>query len=292
MKAFWYILIVIVFSTSCGRKHNDSLPELDKLLVAIDKEQVDRIKGIINLNRNLVNHADSDYMKVPLIRAIANRKMKSVEVLLSLGANPNIRNSQGVTPQIMAILDKKNGWSTRNDKKFLEVLLRAGANPNDTCFLDLDDAISFFSPESSMLMLALNHDQEKAKLLLNYGADINYRTPNNMSAAIEALINERLDIASFIIVDNHAEIGIPFYYRDLLNDSIIDYSEPHYAVELLLEMTYDLDSDEFKKKSQIINEFKRQGINYDSYKDSLNSRIMYRIKKLYPNNWRDYLRSY
>ena len=78
----------------------------------------------------------------------------------------------------------------------------------------------------------------------------------------------------------------------MINDSVIDYSDPHYAVELLLDMTYDLKSKEYQKKSAIIDEFLKQGINYQSYKDSLDNRILYRIKKLYPNDWKEYLRLY
>lgn len=290
MRNFLSLLLFVVISTGCSGNHNKNVSELDQLLSAIDHEDISAIQNIVQSNDTLLNYVDSDYLNTPLIRAIYHRKLKSVKSLLSLGANPNIRNNQGVTPQIVAIIDSRNHLS-RDDTKFLSELLNAGANPNDTCYWN-GEKFSMLSPQSSMLMLALNYSQDKAQLLIDYGADINYMNSNNISAAIESLINNQLDIAEFIIVERHADITKPFYFQDLTNDSVIDYSDPHYAVELLLDMTYDLKSKEFQKKSTIIDEFIKQGINYQSYKDSLDNRILYRIKKLYPNDWKEYLELY
>jgi hypothetical protein len=61
-------------------------------------------------------------------------------------------------------------------------------------------------------------------------------------------------------------------------------------VKILRDWVYDINSEKYKLKMDIVEEFTRQGVNYwktEMYEDTLQQ-----IKKLYPNTWEDYIKKY
>lgn len=93
--------------------------------------------------------------KTALHRAVANRHIKVVEVLLAAGAKIDVADKGGRPPLVLAIQNK--------DLEMAELLLKAGANPNGSGkdLTPLSDAVALKSAEL-------------VELLLKYGADPNH----------------------------------------------------------------------------------------------------------------------
>ena len=80
-------------------------------------------------------------------------------------------------------------------------------------------------------------------------------------------------------VDTNYELGI----------SEIDSKNPFFPVDLLLYLTYPLDSKEYLMKKAIINKFGEHGINYQERKSKIPETVLEMIKKIYPETWKKYV---
>ena len=129
------------------------------------------------------------------------------------------------------------------------------------------------------------------KALVEYGADIDYRLEDGTTAAIEALRYNNIETAHFLIVEKHAKVSDP-YFNSIILANIGIPNEPHYPVDLLLNMFFDLDSPKYKLKQDIIKEFEKAGINYQERKTTISPNILSTIKDLHPDDWEDYLEKY
>lgn len=70
-----------------------------------------------------------------------------------------------------------------------------------------------------------------------------------------------------------------------------DPNDKFYPVDILRDWVYDLDSEKYKIKMEIVAEFARQGVNYWETKIT-NIRTLEHIKKRYPNTWEEYIKKY
>lgn len=141
----------------------------------------------------------------------------------------------------------------------------------------------------SPLIYAADRGLEKTKLLVDAGADIDYKTETGKTAAIMALLMNNVYVAHYLIVEKKARVDEPYYYYDL-NEKEIEYEKPHLPISLLEDWLVELDSKEHKLKMEIVEEFKRQGQDYWSIEK--HPKTVERIQKIYPNNWEEYLRKY
>ena len=82
------------------------------------------------------------------------------------------------------------------------------------------------------------------------------------------------------------------YFNSIILANIGIPNEPHYPVDLLLNMFFDLDSPKYKLKQDIIKEFEKAGINYQERKTTISPNILSTIKDLHPDDWEDYLEKY
>jgi hypothetical protein len=139
-------------------------------------------------------------------------------------------------------------------------------------------------------MHAASRGLNKTKLLVNAGADINYKTLSGQTAAIKALIMQSIETAHYLIVEKKASVTEPYYFYEFDNDTVVNYTKPHLPIELLETWLFDLGSEEHRIKMEIVEEFARQGQNYWSMKKQ--SKTIERIKKLYPDSWQEYLEKY
>lgn len=76
------------------------------------------------------------------------------------------------------------------------------------------------------------------------------------------------------------------------NDAIIEKDKPRYLLIYCQAGFMRWVSDKFKKKMQIVQEFKKQGIDYSERKKNISNLILRKIKKSRPNDWVEYLRTY
>jgi ankyrin repeat protein len=225
--------------------------------------------------------------------AICSEKYLPAKVLLENGANPNIISTTGTTALFGAISFGWNETMAKKDENFVKLLLDYKANPNiNYCAPITEGEISPIECGTSPLIHSISRGFEKVKLLVESGADINYKTKSGNNAAYEALLMKDIEAAYFLIVEHNAKITEPVYSYSLDNADTLDQNKMHYPVDLLLDWTMEINSSDYQKKKQIIAEFMNQGIDYESRKDNISKIILRKIKKIHPKDWKEYIYEY
>ncbi|MFT4072877.1 MAG: hypothetical protein QM654_13260 [Dysgonamonadaceae bacterium] len=119
-----------------------------------------------------------------------------------------------------------------------------------------------------------------------------YKTKSGNTASYESLLMKDVNAAYFLIVEHKAKITEPVYSYSLNDADTIDMTKPHYPVDLLLDWDFELNSSEHQKKKEIIAEFEKQGVDYESRKQNISNLILRKIKKMYPSGWEQYVKEY
>lgn len=232
-----------------------------------------------------------NYGATLLLWAIGMEKYDSAEALLKFGANPNIGTSiEGVTPLFLA-----SGYSwidndSKQDPKYVELLLSFRADTNIN-YIGRDDPgnKTVIEPGTSPLMNSIGSGIEKTKALVEAGADIDYKNERGYTAAIQALQAHWVpEYAHYLIAEKKAKVKDPFFLRE--NYGSENPNDEFLPVDILRYWIYDLNSKEYKMKLDIIQEFKRQGIDY--WATEIDEDIINQIKALYPQTWEEYIKSY
>lgn len=277
MKIHILVLLQVLLITSCKPFPKEELTFRDieifkntiawDLAQAVEDNDAQEIQDILKHNPKIVNFQDSVFGSTVLMWAVGSRNYKSAKALLDNGANPDIISKIGTTALFEAISFAWDDVRANGDSKFVKLLLDYKADPN-ICYCAPKKEGETNSTEcgTSPLIYSIYRGFEKVKLLVNAGASINYTTPSKNTAACEALLLKDVESAYFLIVQNKAKVTEPFYFHSLNDADTIVFSKPHYPVDLLIDWTFDLKSPEYQKKKEIIAEFERQGVDYESRK--------------------------
>jgi hypothetical protein len=143
---------------------NPSFSDLD---AAVEQEDIARIKELISRDHN-VNQRELLGERTVLYQAAAGRKLRSMQALLKLGADPNIPDLWGGTPLRIAVL--------ADSKASVELLIGAGAK--------IDHA-----DENGVTPLMMAADMDRVailELLLQAGANPNLKAANGKTAVMFA----------------------------------------------------------------------------------------------------------
>ncbi len=264
-----------------------------ELAMAVKNQNTKVIERIAKKDPSLLNYQESRYGATLLLWAVGIEKYKSAEVLLKCGADPNIASTtEGETPLFVA-----SGYSwvdndAKKDPKYVRLLLDYGADPNKNY---IGSGKTIIEPGTSPLMNSIGCGIEKTKALVEAEADINYKTKTGYTAAIKALgiggpnaTLEGMEYAHYLIVEKKAKVSEPRYRRETYGDE--DPEEKIFPVNILRDWVYDLDSEKYKIKMEIVEEFTRQGVNY--WDAEINKYILEQIKKRYPDTWEEYIKKY
>lgn len=284
---FLLIAIGMHFSNEVANKFKGT--QTYELAKAVMNQNESKIKKICTSNPEAMYGCDEELNYTVLHFAILYKKFKSAKALLEAGMSPDVQSAtSGETPLYLASAGSI-------DFKFFKLLIDYGANPEiGTKYLENHVFTTGGTPLMklpTMYVPAKKNNMAKAKYLIEVaGADVNTTDADGNTAAIEALIIKDLEMASYFICDLKADVTKPYYtpkYIVMENNEILI----HYPVSILKDMwLYPLDSDEYKIKMKIVEEFERQGVDYSSAptrEDTLKQ-----IKKLYPDTWEEYLKKY
>ncbi|MBQ5451343.1 MAG: ankyrin repeat domain-containing protein, partial [Treponema sp.] len=281
-----------------------------KLANAVIKEDVKRIQKIIGKNQSIVRDSYSKEYYSVLHLASYYGKVKSVEALLELGFNPDVKNIHGETPLFKAsgvgLIFYALDESRDNLEQVIKLLIKYGADVN--CQIEESNNVTVAGTTPLMECLETLYQPRqlnKIKILCDEGnADINFKAENGETAAsialeycyrdlidwysvdLDYLKDRSLTSAYYLIVQKHADISGSYYSRLHFSDEPFEVS-PVYMLRLLV---YPLDSEMHKIKMEIVKEFKRQGIDY--FSEPIPEQSLKLVKKLYPDNWEEYLRQY
>lgn len=303
MRNYILILLQVLLVIGCNQKSKEELTVQDieifrktiawDLVQAVSENDVIKIQNVLKENSELVNFQEPIFGTTPLMWAISSGKYQSAKALLDNGADPNIISKTGTTALFRAISFSWDDTQANEDSKFVKLLLGYKVDPNiNYCSPKIDGQTDPIECGTSPLMYSVSRGFEKVKLLVNAGANVNYKTETGKTASIEALLMKDVNVAYYLIVEKKSNITEPYYFYDIINDTIIDKEKPHYPVDLLLDWTFEVGSSEYQKKKEIIAAFKNQGIDYESRKVNISNLILRRIKKIYPTDWEEYLQKY
>ena len=150
---------------------------------------------------------------------------------------------------------------------------------------------------TSPLMISIARGIEKTKALVEAGADINQKTEYGDTAAIRALrtgggsvLIERRRYAHYLIVEKKANVTEPYFSGLLPILHGFDPDEKYYPVKILRNWLCALDSEDYRLKMEIVEEFARQGVDY--WATEIPEIELRQIKHMYPDTWEDYIIRY
>lgn len=176
--------------------------------VFLDSENVDIIEALLKAGAGVEGSTDDH--RTPLMHAVRQGRLKTVQALLAHGANPLARDARGRLPvhhigsigNSIAIIDLllKQGNEVdaidnenrtplmshriyaRSNVTTLQYLVAKGANVNARSK----------GGGSALLMATMNHNTEAIQLLLEHGAQVNVYDKNKNTALGEALRSENI----------------------------------------------------------------------------------------------------
>jgi len=220
------------------------------LAKAVHDDDADKIKQVVRKNKGLVSVVDPTYGQTLLGLAVYNLKFNSAKTLVELGANPNASNNyDGRTPLMEGANIGYNG--TDADSRFLILLLKHGGNPNTEQKFIHENTGAGSTPLSISCMQG---NLEYVKILINAGADINYKKdPNEATLMSMATLSKNPDLVLYLL-----QIGVDFKQPTM----IIYGGHKAYITDDLREWRFDIGSEKYRKKMEIVKFLKQHGMDY------------------------------
>lgn len=262
-----------------------------ELAKAVKNQDKDKIVKISEENPEILNYQDPQYGATLLLWSIGMEKYDSAKALLECGSDPDIATiPYGKTPLLQASSYSWIDREAKKDPKYVELLLNYDADPNKSYIGYINsESQSVIEPDATPLMRSIGAGIEKTKVLVESGADINQKSNSQSTAAIYALIYDQDPrYAHYLIVEMQAIVSEPFLSKIILSGD--DPNKKFHPVDILRDWVFDLDSEEYRMKMEIVEEFKRQGIDYRS--TVIPKRTLDYIKKRYPDTWEEVITKY
>ncbi|WP_026997368.1 ankyrin repeat domain-containing protein [Flectobacillus major] len=256
-----------------------------ELAKAVQDENEKKIIEIVTKNPQLINYQEPKFGSTLLMLTIKNQQYKAFEILLKNNANVNIYDTyEGSSALIEAASSKYY------HVKFVEALLQHGANVNDVQKIKNEpDKI-----KSVLMKAAKTGNINLIKLLIEKGANLNYQNSYKQTALSEAVMRERYNIVLYLL-ENGADYKQPIFFRPAYGihsdqQDSKDKGKSIYLVDMLREDFFELDTDEYKYKMQIVDFLKTKGIDYRT--TPIPEYIKKKAQEEYPNSWQEYLEKY
>jgi ankyrin repeat protein len=252
------------------------------LAKAVEAGDIEKIKEEVLQKKVSVDHQESRFGQTLMMLAIFNSEYDSVKTLLELGANPNQHDKfKGITPVIVA--------AGNANPKYLKLLLAYKGDPNSIENVFSGPKKRINSGRNSALTKAVlpsvmvKKNLENVKLLVEAGADINYTKKGIIQTALaEALIQDQMDVALYLM-----EKGAD--YTKAITPTAIEGADVT-VLQILRKSIIDLDSEQYKKKMEVITFLKSRGLDY--YKEPIPEGTIEYMKNMYPDNWQEYVKRY
>ena len=299
MKKHFLIIIILFLITSCNNR--ELIVDKEKLLAtdyrlfqetpawtlakAVQDDNTALIRKIVNEIKVDIDFQEPIFGQTLLMLAVTSQNYNACKTLLELGANPNkYDNYDGDNAMIDAA---KISNLTGDNTRILKLLLQYKGNPN---FVEVGIRREGNSTRNSVLISAVQFNDIQSslpmvKMLVDAGANINYKNEFGQTALSQAIIQNVFDVALYLL-QKGANV----------NEVIVDRSDIYkggekvYLVNMLREITPELNSKQHKQKLAIVEFLKQKGIDYK--KVPVPDFILEKIKRDYPNKWKKYIELY
>ncbi len=162
---------------------------------AIAKQDTLSIEEMIRKNPTLISFQEPKFGESLLDFAVINDKINSVEKLLMLGSDPNLRSPiDNSTPFLDAC---RYSGSLVNSDEIIALLVKHGAEVNSSQFDTAHDETKI-----TALKLACYHGKLKTvQILVDNGANLTSYPSNEGSLVCAALLTDKLDIVKYLLLD-------------------------------------------------------------------------------------------
>jgi ankyrin repeat protein len=232
-----------------------------ELAKAVCSEDMDQVEYLVNAKRQNINFQEPKFGNSLIMMTVVNQQYGMCEKLLQLGANPNLHDYYQGTP---AIVDAAQiGSLFFDDTKFLRLLLKYGANPSDKENGKLDEGNSIRYTPLIVSSGSKYEAFEKVKLLVEAGADINYKDEFNNFALKRAIVLDNMEVAYYLLLHGADYQGV-FIDRS----KYFEGGQKAYIQDLLMEHNYSSYSRNQKYKLKIIDFLKAKGVKFPRTRSS------------------------
>jgi hypothetical protein len=214
-----------------------------ELAKAVKDDDTTKIKQIIAEHKIKVNYQEPKFGETLLLWAVWTNHYKSSKALLECGADPNLQSYGDGNSAFIYAADK---FDTSD---YLKLLLAYKGNPNT---ITKNDSTNMFC---TPLITAAYCRLESVKLLVEAGANVNYRAKNYRCALLSAFMFKKVDIVKYLLIDKGADFKQPF-------GKTIDDDKNIMITDLLRDWLFPLNSNEYKVKMEIVTFLKARGMDY------------------------------
>ena len=154
-----------------------------EILDAVEEENLERVRQILEADPNLVDAADPYHGRTPLICAAISGPEELVEYLLAEGANLEATTLSGLTPLMAAVVNKRQSLT--------EKLIEKGANLH-----------AIEGSGASVLQLAADGgDAGIVGLLVSKGLDVNHQKNDGWTPLHTAAFKGHLEVCKVLIAN-------------------------------------------------------------------------------------------
>ena len=189
---------------SLGEDLNETYPEYQSspLNLAAEVGSLKSMEMLLSLGADM--EARDNSKRTPLCTALYNRRADCALMLLEKGANPNIKWDilpSCTTPLVIA-LDR-----LANNREVIESLLRHGADAN------VMGSVREYSPLGSPLHLISSCGAiscSLARLLVEYGGDVNCLTPDSITPLYSAVFERNTELVDLFLNELGADPDLDF----------------------------------------------------------------------------------
>ena len=225
-----------------------------ELAKAVEDGNVSKIKEEVSKNKSLLNFRDTRFGQPSLKLAIMNSNFKSVKALVELGADPNMQDTYDGSSPLMEAAQLGLGGFTHDgaDSKYLKFLLKHGGDANaEEKGVRRKGNGTRYTP---LLIAAQNCNLEYVKILVDAGANVNYNNEYGLNPLGLAVISSYNPDVVIYLLEKGADFRKPIM-RTIDKKNL-------YITDGLRFWRYDLGSDLYEKKMQIVKFLKDHGMDY------------------------------
>jgi len=244
------------------------------LAKAVWDDDSTEVKKIVMSDTSLLNYREPIYGQTILFIPIYHNQQRVVELLLRLGGKCNIYDTfSGRSPIIEAC-------ENNVDTTLLNILLRYGANASD---IEIGERKEGNTTRNTPLIVAsINGNIDLVKILINKGADVNFRDEYGRTALSEAVRQERYNVIFYLLIKGANNRSYTSY---------IPSQKKYYFIQDELQyLMPELNSQNYKIKMQIVDFLRGKGIIYKRI--PVPEYIKRKAQETYPKTWQDYLEKY
>ena len=248
----WFILfLMVLMESSCQDSNPIRTIDIYKgeyfyLMKAVQKEDIATIEQIVADKKLNLNYADAAHGVSLLNWCIFSKRLKAFEELLILGANPNWQDPKGeFAPPIT------EAAKLPETDKYLKVCLKYRGDPN--C---ISKKIKGTENQTPLYGSFYSDRMENIKILIANGANVNLAPEGYWTPLAELLVQDKIVMAKFLI-----DQGADYIKMNFKTESGNDLN----ILDLLRMNKFNLNSEEYKIKMEIVEFLKKKGLDYWKY---------------------------